>query len=219
MLSSVRLRDYTQSYTQWRLRRRPREGAPWSRRRYETTIQRRQRSVKRLSDRDVPGVVRSEVVAQLPHSRSERLVGEQLGAQIQEVGVVERGAVGGDVIGQHRPSQDVRDHHRHQMWRDERPRRPTDPPPTYRHHRCRPTARPPRMHRRRASPSIRIAVRQDASADRWLAVRCVRSRTRSMSANLSPAGEPPPTQIVSTTFPVVRRARMSSWARRASSSG
>ena len=86
-----------------------------SRRVRQAAVQRRELGIEQLSDRDVPSVTARHVFPKLPYPRSARLVGKELHAQVQQVGVRERGHVSRDVAGQGRPPQDVRDPDRHQV--------------------------------------------------------------------------------------------------------
>ena len=57
---------------------------------FETSPTRGEPCAQRLRERDVPAVVGGDVLPQLPHPRSERLVGEQLHPQAQQVRVGQR---------------------------------------------------------------------------------------------------------------------------------
>ena len=86
-----------------------------SRRVRQAAVQCRERGIEQLSDRDVPSVIARHVLPELPYPRSARLVGKELHAQVQQVGVRERCHVGRDVAGQCRPPQDIGGLDRHQV--------------------------------------------------------------------------------------------------------
>ena len=81
----------------------------------QAAVQCRELRIEQLSDRDVPSAIARHVLPELPYPPSAGLVGKELHAQVQQVGVRERGHVSRDVAGQGRPPQDVRDLDRHQV--------------------------------------------------------------------------------------------------------
>ena len=116
--------------------------------------------------RDVPGVVGGQAVAELPDPPCVGLVWKEIHPKRDEILVSQRRRVGGQISDEHGPTQDVRRYDRHQMRGGEAltdnlgfgPCQPID------YLVRRPPARPRRRwHPRPRSRSVDVAVIEDAS--------------------------------------------------------